>query len=662
MKRIKTKLILAFSALILVITMVIGFISLESGYKALKKEAQNSLKLLAAESAKLTESRMETVSAALELIAKKQEIVDMGWQVNVDVLKEELKKTSFLDIGYILPNGYANYTDGTVSLMSDRSYVKEALKGKSTMSDVIISRVTRKPEIEICVPVMKAGTVLGAVIARKEADTLGEITKDSGYGETGYAFIINGKGRIIAAPDTDKVLKLYNPIELVKNDKSLTSLAGAHQIMLNKKSGVVSFHQDNTSFYAGFAPIVGTDWIFAITANQSEIFYAIPKLVRSIIIVMAVVFSLSIGLIYVLESTITRPLIGITKISEKIAALDLRENISKNFLKQKDEIGILSGTFQSLTDKLREIIISISSFANQVTASAQELTASSLQSASTSKQISETIDYIALDAVKQAESTELGFSNAEKLGEMIELNNEYVNHLNLTTEKVNLMVKNGLKDVEWLSNSANENRKATEEICDIILQTKNSSNQISEASRLISEMARQINLLALNASIEAARAGEAGTGFAVVAAEIQKIAEESATSTKYIDKTIEKLTQNVKASSKSMERIRQTSEEQYKSVAETIHNYEVIAEAMKTSEVAVSKLNLSEKDMKRAKDEILLLLQSLSAIATENASGTQQAKASIEEQTVMAKTLADTSSELSELACHLQLILDRVLV
>lgn len=662
MKSIKTKLIVAFSALILLITLIIGFISLESGYRALKEEAQNSLKLLAAESAKLTQSRMETLTAALEIIAQKKEITEMGWQVNNEILKEELKKTSFLDLGYILPNGYANYSDGTVSLMSDRSYVKDALKGRTSMSDVIISRVTRKAEIEICVPVSKDGAVTGAIIARGEAGTLGEITKDSGYGESGYAFMINGKGRIIASPDIDKVIKLYSPIELSKKDPGLISLAGAYQTMLDKKSGVVSFQQDNKNYFAGFAPIKGTDWIFAITADQSEIFSAIPRLVRNIVIVMAAVFSLSLGVVYLLESTITRPLIGITRISGKIAAMDLRENISEAYLKQKDEIGILSGTFQSLTVKLREMIILIGKSANQVTAAAQELTASSLHSASISEQISDTIDHIAAGAVDQADSTGLGLSCAEELGQVIERNNGYVADLNLTTEKVNDMVKNGLKDVDWLSHSAEENRKATEEICDIILQTKSSSGQISEASNMISEMARQINLLALNASIEAARAGEAGYGFAVVAAEIQKMADQSATSTKYIDSIIKKLLQNVKASSQSMEKIRLTSDEQYKSVTETIHNYESITEAMKVSEEAVGKLNSSEKDMKRAKDEILQMLKSLSEIASENASGTQQAAAFIEEQTVLAKALADTSGQLSELSGNLQLIIDRVLV
>jgi methyl-accepting chemotaxis protein len=139
MKSIKTKLIVAFSTLIFAITIIMGLMFLKTGYHSSQREAKESLTLMAKEGAKLTESRIETLFATLEVIAKKQEIEDMGWEVDLSVLKEELSKTSFLDIAYVLPTGYANYTDGTVSLMSDRSYVKDGLGGKSAMSDVIIS-------------------------------------------------------------------------------------------------------------------------------------------------------------------------------------------------------------------------------------------------------------------------------------------------------------------------------------------------------------------------------------------------------------------------------------------------------------------------------------------------------------------------------------------
>ncbi len=165
MKSIKTKLILSFLLLTFTITLAIGAISITSSYKSLKEEAEKSLQLLSVEGAKVTESRMDALMATLQIISMKKEIINMGYEVDLNVLKEELDKTDFLDIGYVLPNGYTHFTDGTVRLMSDRVYVQEALAGNPTISDVIISRVTRTSEIELCIPVSKNGEVIGAVLA-----------------------------------------------------------------------------------------------------------------------------------------------------------------------------------------------------------------------------------------------------------------------------------------------------------------------------------------------------------------------------------------------------------------------------------------------------------------------------------------------------------------
>ncbi len=659
MKSIKTKLIVSFSALIFVITLVMGLIFLKTGYSSSQREAEKSLELMAAEGAKLTASRMETLITTLQIIAENQEIENMGWEVNLDLLKEELAKTSFLDLGYVLPTGYVNYTDGTVRLMSDRSYVQDGLNGKSAMSDVIFSRVTRQPEIEICVPVIKDGEVTGALIARNEASTLSELTKDEGYGDEGYAFMINKDGRIIAYPEIEMVTTLFNPITKAEKEKEYSSMAEAFSYMLNNQNGVTSFQKEDTSYYAGFAPIEGTDWIFATTADKQEVFKEIPRMIRTILIVMVVVILLGIGISFLLEQTIIRPLIGITKLSRLYARLDFRENIATKYLKQKDEVGTLAQAFDTLISQLRDVISRINESANQVTDAAHELTAASVQSARISEEISITVNNIAKGASEQAANTEIGSENAAILGALIEKNQDYVENLNDTTKQVNELVNHCLVDVEHLSLSAEENKNATEKVYEVILQTKKSSEQIREASAVISEMASQTTLLALNASIEAARAGEAGKGFSVVAQEIQKMADQSAASTKNIDQIIKNLLINVKNSTDSMERIRITSKQQQESVKETIQKYHAIVEAMLVTDEGAKKLDASEKDMYIAKNEILNMLESLSAIAQQNAAGTQQAASFSEEQSASAKTLAETSSKLSELAVDLQAAIDK---
>lgn len=659
MKSIKTKLIMSYSILVLSVTLIIGFISLEIGYSSLKKEAENSLGLLAGESAKLVENRLEALTETLNMIAMKNEIINMGWEVDAAIIKEELRKTGFIDIGFVLPNGYTYYTDGTVRLMSDRAYVKEALGGKAKISDVIISRVTRKPEIEVAVPVLKEGEAAGALVGRMEADSLSDITKDISYGEQGYSFIINETGTIIAHPDTDMVVNRYNPVEEAEDNPDLKPMSKALQKILQDRAGVADYGYDGRNFYAGFAPIDETGWSFVIAADQVEIMSAIPRMVRSIIMTMLIILLCSLVVAYLFDNSLTKPLIEMTKHSKRIGNLDIRENIAQGYLKQKDEIGTLSGAFQKLTENLREIIKELANSANQVTDTAQELSVTSQQSAQVSEDIAHTVEDIAKGAYEQASNTESGLTQAALLKQKIDVNHQHMVNLNSTTEQVIRLVGEGLTDINRLSTITQENEMATKKICDVILQVKTSSEQIGNASGIISDMARQTNLLALNAAIEAARAGEAGRGFAVVAEEVQRMADQSANATRYIDNIIKELQKNILNAVDSMNHISYTSGEQHKSVSVTIQKYQNISEAMKKSELAVEELNLSEKEMETANNEIKTMLQSLSSIAEQNAASTQQTVSAMEEQTASVQVIADVIDRLTQLAGNLRATVTR---
>ncbi|HHV09223.1 MAG TPA: methyl-accepting chemotaxis protein [Clostridiales bacterium] len=659
MKSIKTKLIISCALLVLSVAIIIGCVAIGIGYQSIKEKSEHSLELLSAESAKLVESRMEAVVSTLTMISMKKEIIEMGWEVDVSVLKEELGKTEFLDIGYVLPNGYTHYADGTVRLMSDRNYVEAALKGTSKISDVILSRVTRRPEIEVAVPVLKDKKVVGALVARMEADSLSNITKDIGYGERGYSFMINSKGAVIAHPDTEKVVQGFNPVVKAQEQPELKELAAAYQTILDNKSGLVQYEYEGNKLFSAYAPIEGTDWSFVITAYEDEILEAIPRMVRIILTIIVLTLLGSTGVVVILDSSLTTPLISITRQSERIGELDIRADIPEVYRKQKDEIGILARTFQILTENLRDIITELGESAVQVTGTAQELTETSGQSAQVSEEISLTLEEIARSAYEQAKKTEAGLSQAAILDEKMEVNHRQMLRLNETTGMVIQLVQAGLKEIERLKLITQENNLAARNICQVVMEMKKSSEQIGEASRFISEIARETNLLALNATIEAARAGEWGRGFAVVAAEIQRLADQSSQSTSHIDGIISVLQFNIEHSVESMKHITRTSEDQHKSVSETIQKYQDISEAMEDSESVVDKLNESEEEMQKANNEIRTMLKALANIAEQNAAGTQQSVATMEEQAASMQIIANVTDRLKVLAESLRATVGR---
>lgn len=545
--------------------------------------------------------------------------------------------------------------------ISAMDHMDGSLSGKQTWSRLRYSEGLGTNIMTVSTPVndgTMASKTLGTVNIMLDQDTLNSMVHKGidEIGQSGDAYLIRPDGTLL----TDTRLGDYKSGAAL--NKSINTKA-VEILAPEIRSGNTNFaHIGEYVDYIGndvYGSLgvlkIGDYYVgLVIEVDEVEAFVHVNSLMRLIVIIVGLTFVVSIVLVYLIAQSISKPIqVGIGHIIE-IANYDITKNVSDSLTSRKDEVGDLARAIQAIETNLRDMMKQIGLNSEQVASASEELTATAQQSSTAVEEVAQTINEIATGAVAQAENTNTGADRLMELGDLIDQDKHHLDELVEDTDKVSALVKEGLVILRELSEKTASNSEASKGVFESIIKTNESSTKISEASNLITSIAEQTNLLALNAAIEAARAGEHGKGFAVVADEIRKLAEQSTNSTKIIDDMVETLREDASKAVEIMEETKRVVEEQQESVRMTEDKYNEISSAMARAEEAVHILNKAGILMDEKKNQVQDTMRNLSAVAEENASGTQQASASTEEQSAAVEQIANASEDLSQLAVELQ--------
>lgn len=392
-------------------------------------------------------------------------------------------------------------------------------------------------------------------------------------------------------------------------------------------------------------------FILVVTADDAELLAPALMLEQRGILISGVLLLLGALAAFVFATRITRPLSKITDSVNRIAQLDLRnDQVLEQCAAHRGEVGSIANAVLRMKEALTEIVQKIRQQSGQLFDASETLNSNAVKTAGNVNNVETAVNEIATSATSQAQETQGATESIISMGTMIEDSTSQVKSMNETADVMNESGQIAKKALEELGEI---NERATESI-NVIYEQTNTTNdsalKIKDATSLIASIADETNLLSLNASIEAARAGEAGKGFAVVAAQIQKLAEQSNESAKRIEDIIRELLKDSETAVHTMEDVKEIMQEQNEKVKKTAEVFEQMHEGVNLSIHGMVSIEEQTQKIEDARNKIVDTVQSLSAIAEENAASTQETSASMMEIGSVINDISQNAENLKNIA------------
>lgn len=367
-------------------------------------------------------------------------------------------------------------------------------------------------------------------------------------------------------------------------------------------------------------------------------------------VVSAAAYVLISLILFFVTNRVIKPIQQLAKASKQVADGELYHEITA---KGKDEVGALAFSFRDMVIHLRDVVSGIQGKADQTDDMSAQLATASTQLSSASSEVATAIQHVAEGTASQA----------DELTQIVELMSELAEHLDGIQDKM-AMVKHhvdgaedkagvGKENIELVSSSSGSLTTAVQEVHVKLTALEDSVSQIGMITQTINGISNQTNLLALNAAIEASRAGEAGAGFAVVAGEVRKLAEQSKIATEQIQALIESIAVETKEVLQTSHEVEDLMGNQVQSVELTTDSFRDILEAVSAIAPLIEETSLNIQNTLQTKDIVVDKVSAVSAFAQEMSASSEEISASSEEMLASAQEVSSHAGQLNDISVSL---------
>lgn len=531
-----------------------------------------------------------------------------------------------------------------ITINSDSSIYQNTINGQSMQT---FTELNDKRYIVYSSPFKdKNGKVVGTLLVGVidvDDKTLFEQVKSIKIGETGYFFVMNKAGKCLVHPKDEAVNADFSKYDFVQYLIKNIDATG--------KDAYYQYKYEGVNKIVTWRYLKEFDWNIVATVPVNEFMKASKKqLISTLITNILVLLGISLSIMLIMKS-ITFDINRVKSQMSKLADGDLTQTVETNRI---DEIGDLVRNTNAASLKLRNIMKSILDHSNSVAASAEELNASADETSRSIQIVANTIQEVSKGAQTGSTYVDLATKNVNKTTQAIDNVSHEISRVSEFSLHVNNQAIEGNNKAIQAVEKINSVKNTVIVTSTIVQALGEKSKQIGEIVGVITGIASQTNLLALNAAIEAARAGEAGRGFAVVADEVRKLAEDSSQAAENIRKLIKEISIEMDHALNAMAKSTDEVDLGSKVVSEAGESLITIVNEVDQISKRIEGIKTATEGISKSSEEIIASMKQISITTEESAAGSEEASSATEEQTAAVEEISSSATQLAKIADELK--------